>query len=107
MERLKLVNTVCSSLQSLFLSQKQKMADTARPWNFDGTVIFKRLGMFQARVSQILALFDIIMEFARLEKVEIGGTKVSVRFLFYCSGQNIELSSVGNFCRVHTGTGEI
>lgn len=74
-ERLRLVLRVFNLFKSTFYEYKLMTQDTIRPWNFDTKLVFKRLDSILHRVEQILGLFDIIIEFSRLEKIEIGGTK--------------------------------
>ncbi|KAJ3158178.1 hypothetical protein HDU86_003133 [Geranomyces michiganensis] len=74
-ERLKVVIRVCNAFQDTLYDAKAQMADSKRPWNFDTKLVFLRLDKFLGRVQQIVELFDTIIEFNRLEKIEIGGTK--------------------------------
>ena len=74
-ERLRVAVRVFNAFKSTYFEYKTMTSDSARPWNFDGKIIFKRLDAFQKRIEDILGLFDIIVEFNRLEKIEIGGTK--------------------------------
>ena len=74
-ERLRVVLRVASSMKASYFDCKTRTANSKRPWNFDSSVIFARLDKFTVRVQEILALFDTINEFNRLEKIEIGGTK--------------------------------
>nr|KAJ3421855.1 hypothetical protein HK105_002054 [Polyrhizophydium stewartii] len=74
-ERLRLVLRICDSFKTTYFEYKTSTAESSRPWNFDSRMIFGRLDKFLVRVQQILELFEIIIEFNRLEKIEIGGTK--------------------------------
>lgn len=47
----------------------------ALPWNFHPKMIFDRLLKFITRVEKIYDFFQTVIEFGRLEKVEIGGIK--------------------------------
>ena len=75
-DRLRLTIRVCDAFKQDIFEQKSELADSTRPWNFDLKIVFGRLDKFMGRVKQILNLFDSIIEFNRLEKIEIGGTKV-------------------------------
>ena len=75
-ERLRVVLKVCNSFKSCYFEYKQQTVNSQRPWNFDSKIVFGRLEKFMVRTQEILNLFDTIMEFLRLEKIEIGGTKV-------------------------------
>jgi dynein heavy chain len=74
-EKIKTVIFVCESLQNSFKIYKTKNAETEKPWNFESSIVFTRLNAFLSRVKSILELLDTIIEFNRLEKIEIGGTK--------------------------------
>ncbi|KAJ3083362.1 hypothetical protein HDU99_010537, partial [Rhizoclosmatium hyalinum] len=74
-ERLRLVLRVSSAFKQTVYESKASLAESPRPWNFDAKHVFGRLETFESRVQQILNLFDSIIEFNRLEKIEIGGTK--------------------------------
>ncbi|OAJ37788.1 hypothetical protein BDEG_21780 [Batrachochytrium dendrobatidis JEL423] len=74
-ERLRLVLRVCDSFKSTYFEGKATTMESSRPWNFDSRLLFGRLDKFLVRVQHILELFEIIIEFNRLEKIEIGGTK--------------------------------
>lgn len=76
-ERIRTALKVCESFKSAYLNVKAKTATTKRPWNFEGKSIFGRLDAFMARGQDVLDLFQTIIEFNKLEKIEIGGTKVS------------------------------
>lgn len=73
--KLGLVKQVCEIFKNTFYEYKSMTHDTIRPWNIDTKQAFGRLDETVARVAQISDLFDIIIEFNRLEKIEIGGTK--------------------------------
>ncbi|KXS10801.1 hypothetical protein M427DRAFT_103173 [Gonapodya prolifera JEL478] len=74
-ERLKNVQRVCDALKKAYTTYREKSMTTERPWNFDSRIVFGRLDQFLERVDVIAGLFETIIEFNRLEKVEVGGTK--------------------------------
>ncbi|KAJ3191413.1 hypothetical protein HK101_007802 [Irineochytrium annulatum] len=74
-ERIRIVLRVCKAFKEVYFENKTQLAESERPWNYDTKIVFARLDKFVARVQQILDLFDSIIEFNRLEKIEIGGTK--------------------------------
>ncbi|KAI9209879.1 dynein heavy chain and region D6 of dynein motor-domain-containing protein, partial [Polychytrium aggregatum] len=74
-ERLKLVLRICDAFKASYYETKAETEETDNPWGFDSKHIFDRLDAFLTRVRQLRDLFDIIIEFNRLEKIEIGGTK--------------------------------
>lgn len=77
MDKLKSVIRTLETLNAEFVSAQERVATMGKPWNFDGRSMFKRLSTFEQRVKNIMELFDTIIEFNRLEKIEIGGTKVN------------------------------
>ncbi|KAJ8957969.1 hypothetical protein NQ318_001970 [Aromia moschata] len=44
-------------------------------WNFDPHIVFRRLNAFLDRLQTIQWFFNTVLEFSKLEKVEIGGIK--------------------------------
>ncbi|KAJ1334726.1 hypothetical protein BSLG_007881 [Batrachochytrium salamandrivorans] len=74
-ERLRLVIRICDSFKSTYFECKTSIVKSSNPWNFDSRLLFGRLDKFLVRVQHILELFETIIEFNRLEKIEIGGTK--------------------------------
>jgi dynein heavy chain len=76
-EKCRVAIKVCTSFKTTYYEYKAKIAGHARPWNFDSKLVFNRFDQFLIRVNQILELFETIIEFNRLEKVEVGGTKVN------------------------------
>lgn len=45
----------------------------APPWTFNPNAVFGRLNAFLKRLSDIEWLFDTVLEFSKLEKIEVGG----------------------------------
>lgn len=45
------------------------------PWNFNPNMVFERFNSFMERLDTIQWFFNTIMEFNKLEKIEIGGIK--------------------------------
>jgi dynein heavy chain len=75
-QRLIMALKTCAAFKTSYFDCKAQTAHSQRPWNFDSKIIFSRLDKFMDRVQEILNLFDTIMEFLRLEKIEIGSSKV-------------------------------
>ncbi|KAG5897820.1 hypothetical protein JTB14_011820 [Gonioctena quinquepunctata] len=48
---------------------------TPEPWNFHPNMVFQRFNAFLERLKTIRWFFDTVLEFNKLEKVEIGGIK--------------------------------
>ena len=49
------------------------MKPDAPPWTFNSSAVFTRLDAFLKRLTDIEWLFNTVMEFSKLEKIEIGG----------------------------------
>ncbi|KAI8473051.1 MAG: flagellar outer dynein arm heavy chain beta [Monoraphidium minutum] len=47
----------------------------ANPWRFQNGAIFGRLDRYMSRCSEMLTLTGTVLQFSRLERVEVGGTK--------------------------------
>lgn len=75
-EKIKAVLEVCSSWKLAVIEGKAGSQSYEHPWTFENATVFVRLDQFESRVQSIADLFETIVEFNRLEKVEIGGTKV-------------------------------
>lgn len=76
-EELLLVLRVCGSFKSVYLEYKSMVATTCpeNEWSVKNDVLFARLDSFIERCHDILALTKTIIQFSKLAKVEIGGTK--------------------------------
>ena len=99
-ERLKVVIRICDAFKNTYLDTKASTLESSRPWNFDSKIVFGRLDKFLIRVQQILELFTTIIEFNRLEKIEIGGTKGKI-----LSSQVVQIfteftTALGNFTKL-------
>ncbi|KAI4493969.1 hypothetical protein M0802_009345 [Mischocyttarus mexicanus] len=60
------------------------MKPDSPPWSFNSGVVFMRLDAFLKRLADIEWLFNTVLEFAKLEKIEIGGIlgrSLSVRII--------------------------
>ena len=49
------------------------MKPHAPPWSFNPSAVFTRFDAFLRRLNDIEWLFNTVMEFSKLEKIEIGG----------------------------------
>lgn len=47
-----------------------------RPWRLDTSIVFHAVHRFRDRLKNIRALIQIMLDFSRLERAEIGGNKV-------------------------------
>ena len=77
---------VCDAFRESYLQIKHQTVNSTRPWKFEGKVIFARFDKFVSKAQETLRLFGTIIEFNKLEKIEIGGTKVFYR-LFILRGR--------------------
>lgn len=75
-ERIRSALGVCEAFKQSFLQVKHNLSDTQRPWKIEGKIIFGRFDKFVAKAEETYRLFNTIIEFNKLEKIEIGGTKV-------------------------------
>ncbi|KAJ3364693.1 hypothetical protein GGF32_001332 [Allomyces javanicus] len=75
MEKLRGTTRFLDTFRNVFFAYRAKLADSPRPWSFDVKRVFARFDAFAARVATIAELFETIIEFMRLEKIEVGGTK--------------------------------
>lgn len=75
LEKLRTVLKICDMFKNTVFEFKSQTTNAERPWIFENSAVFSRFDMFEARIKNILDLFDTIVEFNRLEKVEVGGTR--------------------------------
>ncbi len=81
-EKLRTTLRVLSSFRSMYQSYKARSltAQPNNPWRFQGSAMFGRLDAFSARCATLLDFCQTSLQFGRLERVEIGGTKVQAFF---------------------------
>ena len=53
--------------------QQPGMKPNVPPWNFNPSAVFHRLDAFLKRLADIEWLFNTVLEFSKLEKIEVGG----------------------------------
>ncbi|KAH1023596.1 hypothetical protein HUJ04_012770 [Dendroctonus ponderosae] len=80
MQRVGLCINTMKQFMSLFKIYKLNLARffhgrEPRLWNFDAKMVFERLDAFKERLQTIQWFFNTVLEFSKLEKVEIGGIK--------------------------------
>ncbi|RKO98183.1 hypothetical protein CXG81DRAFT_17063 [Caulochytrium protostelioides] len=77
MERLHISLQVCEAFKRSYFDAQAESARQpgGRPWQIRKSMVFARFDAFQSRVAAILNVFETIVEFNRLEKIEIGGTR--------------------------------
>jgi dynein heavy chain len=69
---------LCEKFKASFFQAKAKLSSLQpkRAWRFDPGLVFTRFDAFTARLDEIKSSLSTMIDFNRLEKVEIGGTKV-------------------------------
>ena len=78
-DQLLLVLKVCGNFKSTYFDYKTRVANECpkNPWSIQNGALFARLDCFIERSHDILDLTKTIIQFSKLSKVEIGGTKGS------------------------------
>lgn len=74
--QLKLVLRVLGTFKSVYFEYRNKAGTECpdNPWRFQNSALFARLDSFMERVHDLLELAETMLQFLRLERVEIGGT---------------------------------
>jgi dynein heavy chain len=76
-DKLRLTIKVLGSFKACYfdykVASKQEVPDN--PWKFQNSAIFGRLDAFLERCNDMLSLEGTCVQFSRLERVEIGGSK--------------------------------
>ena len=77
MSKLQTTLKVCGTFKSHYFDYKSKTnAETPQnPWRFQNSALFARLDSFLERCHDILDLTQTVLQFNKLERVEVGGTK--------------------------------
>ena len=75
--KLKTTLDVCGAFKATYFDYKSTAnAECPKnPWRIQNNALFMRLDAFMERCHDILHLTETIMQFSRLSKIEIGGTK--------------------------------
>ncbi|KAM8734967.1 dynein axonemal heavy chain 11 [Acanthopagrus schlegelii] len=79
-ESLQMVNKVIKVFRCFrdsYRTQRERLANHVKhaPWDFPSAMIFARFNHFLNRMVQLEDLFEIMMDFQRMEKLEFGGLK--------------------------------
>ena len=77
-DKLRLTLKVLGTFKSFYFDYKSRsMSETpTNPWKFQNSALFSRLDAFLERCHDVLDLSQTALQFNKLERVEIGGTKV-------------------------------
>ena len=54
----------------------RSIRQSERPWRFKSGAVFERLDSFRARLHALQDMFQSVVAFGRLERIEIGGYQV-------------------------------
>jgi len=76
-EKLRAALRVCTALRDAYAEAAERSAAEVprNPWRVPRAALFSRLDAFTERLSDLLELCHTAAQYARLEKVEVGGTK--------------------------------
>ena len=69
---------VCGTFKSIYFDYKSRANNEVpnNPWRIQNTALFPRLDSFLERCHDLLDLCKTVVQFQKLEKIEIGGNKV-------------------------------
>ena len=74
-ENLKTTLKVLGTFKSYYFDYKTQTESPNNMWRFQNSILFARLDSFMERCHDILDLSQTVLQFNKLEKVEVGGTK--------------------------------
>ncbi|XP_035799351.2 dynein axonemal heavy chain 11 [Amphiprion ocellaris] len=80
LQMVKRVIKVFTCFKDSYQNQREKLANQVKlpPWDFPSALIFSRFNQFFNRMLQLEDLFEIMLDFQRMEKLEFGGIKGKV-----------------------------
>ncbi len=78
-DKLRQTVRVLSAFKSYYFDNKARTLEETpnNPWKFQNSALFGRLDAFLDRCNDVLNLSQTALQFHKLERVEVGGTKVS------------------------------
>ena len=76
-DKLKQTLKICGTFKSFYFDYKSKSVQECHDnqWRFQNSALFARLDSFLERCHDILDLTQTVLQFNKLERIEIGGTK--------------------------------
>ena len=76
-DRLMITLKVCGTFKSVYFDYKSRANNEVpqNPWRIQNTALFPRLDAFLERCHDLLDLCKTVVQFQRLERIEIGGNK--------------------------------
>jgi len=66
---------VCTALKDIFEIYRKKSIDNGEGWKMKPEALFVRLDAFRERCRDALDFTRMVMQFSKLERIDIGGTK--------------------------------
>lgn len=86
-DKLRLTARVLIAFKSYYFDNKARTLQETpnNPWKFQNSALFGRLDAFLDRCNDVLNLSQTALQFHKLERIEIGGTKV--RSVAHCQVQ--------------------
>lgn len=68
---------MCGAFKSVYFEYKARANDEcpSKPWRIQNNALFMRLDSFLERCHDILDLTQTIVQFSKLARIDIGGTK--------------------------------
>ena len=77
-DKLRVTVRVLAAFKSYYFDNKARTLDVTplNPWKFQNSALFGRLDAFLDRCNNLLNFSQTALQFHKLERVEIGGTKV-------------------------------
>ncbi|KAG7460463.1 dynein heavy chain 11, axonemal-like isoform X1, partial [Solea senegalensis] len=75
LQMVKRVIQVFRCFRGCYQTQRERLVNHVKhaPWDFPSAMIFARFNQFHNRMLQLEGLFEIMLEFQRMEKLEFGG----------------------------------
>uniref|UniRef100_A0A672ZPD5 Dynein, axonemal, heavy chain 11 n=1 Tax=Sphaeramia orbicularis TaxID=375764 RepID=A0A672ZPD5_9TELE len=77
LQMVKRVIKVFGCFKDSYQTQREMLANQVKhvPWDFPSAMIFSRFNQFLNRMQQLEELFEMMLDFQRMEKLEFGGLK--------------------------------
>lgn len=75
-EKLRIILKVLHGFHESFNFAKVKSAQYPRPWTFDSKFALESFENFHSRVEKLMYVLESLIEFNKIEKIEIGNSRV-------------------------------
>lgn len=88
-DKLRQTVRVLSAFKSYYFDNKARTLEETpnNPWKFQNSALFGRLDAFLDRCNDVLNLSQTALQFHKLERVEVGGTKACGSACIFTSEQ--------------------